>query len=225
MPRWSSGNGPAARTLRAPVYKGLRTDTDPAAVVLERPGAPPGRRLRQNGRVRVSAKADYAVRAMLELADGAEDSPCQGRRIADDQDIPLRFLENILAELRYAGLVRGRPRGRRRLLARPAPEEITLAEIIREVDGPLATRPRQAAGRARLPGRREAPPGGVDRAAGKHPRGPRVGQPGRPGRRPAAGAGPRHRQPSRHSSETPISPRLPAGAVRGACGTPRYVVS
>jgi len=90
--------------------------------------------------VRVSAKADYAVRAMIELAaEGDESLPVKGDRVADAQAIPLRFLENILAELRHAGLVhsrRGADGGY--WLARPA-DDVTLAEIIRAVEGPLAT--------------------------------------------------------------------------------------
>jgi Rrf2 family protein len=89
--------------------------------------------------MRVSAKADYAVRAMIELAGSAEDSPVKGELVAGAQQIPVRFLENILAELRHAGLVhsrRGADGGY--WLARPA-DRITLADIIRAVDGPLAT--------------------------------------------------------------------------------------
>ena len=56
-------------------------------------------------RLRVSAKADYAVRAAVELAVAGE-GPIKGERIAQAQDIPLKFLENILLELRHAGLVR-----------------------------------------------------------------------------------------------------------------------
>ena len=58
--------------------------------------------------MRVSAKADYAVRAMIELAGGTEESPVARERIAEAQDIPFRFLETILTELSYAGLARGR---------------------------------------------------------------------------------------------------------------------
>jgi len=89
-------------------------------------------------RVRISAKADYAVRAALELA-AAEDPPVKGERIAEAQSIPLKFLENILGDLRQSGLVvsqRGPEGGYR--LERP-PEEITVADIIRAVDGPLAS--------------------------------------------------------------------------------------
>jgi Rrf2 family protein len=87
--------------------------------------------------VRVSAKADYAIRAAVELAVAGE-GPLKGDRIAQAQDIPSNFLENILGDLRNAGLVasrRGADGGY--WLARPA-EEINLADIIRAVDGPLA---------------------------------------------------------------------------------------
>ena len=88
--------------------------------------------------VRVSAKADYAVRATLELAV-AGDGPVKGERISQAQEIPLRFLENILIDLRHAGLIRAQ-RGAEGgyWLARP-PEEITVGEVIRAVDGPLAS--------------------------------------------------------------------------------------
>jgi Rrf2 family protein len=87
--------------------------------------------------MRVSAKVDYALRAALELA-AAGDGPTKGERISQAQDIPLKFLENILLELRHGGLVqsqRGADGGY--WLARPA-EEIKLADVIRAVEGPLA---------------------------------------------------------------------------------------
>jgi Rrf2 family protein len=89
--------------------------------------------------MRISAKADYAVRATIELAGATDDGPLKGERIADAQGVPLRFLENILGELRHAGLVqsqRGAEGGY--WLNRPA-DDITLAEIIRAVEGPLAS--------------------------------------------------------------------------------------
>src|SRR5215210_390728 len=52
-----------------------------------------------------SAKSDYAVRALLELA-GAGEGPVKGERLAQAQEIPLKFLENILIDLRHAGIVR-----------------------------------------------------------------------------------------------------------------------
>jgi Rrf2 family protein len=88
--------------------------------------------------VRVSAKTDYAIRAALELAAAPDDKPVKGERISKAQAIPLRFLENILMQLRHAGLVesrRGADGGYR--LARPA-SDVTLADVIRAIDGPLA---------------------------------------------------------------------------------------
>jgi Rrf2 family protein len=87
--------------------------------------------------VRVSAKADYALRAAIELA-AAGDGPVKGERIAQAQEIPLKFLENILGDLRHAGVVRSQ-RGVEGgyWLARPA-DEITVAEVVRAVEGPIA---------------------------------------------------------------------------------------
>ena len=89
------------------------------------------------GGMRVSAKADYAARAALELAT-ASDGPIKADRIAEAQGIPGKFLETILLELKHAGIVRSQrgPDGGY-TLARPA-EEISLADVIRAVDGPLA---------------------------------------------------------------------------------------
>ena len=88
--------------------------------------------------MRVSAKTDYALRAAVELAAAPEGTPVKGEKLATTQSIPLRFLENILLQLRHAGIVesrRGADGGYK--LARP-PEEITLADVIRAIDGPLA---------------------------------------------------------------------------------------
>jgi Rrf2 family protein len=89
--------------------------------------------------MRISAKADYAVRAAVELAAAPNEKPIKAEAIATRQGIPLNFLENILGELRHAGIVRsqrGFEGGFR--LARP-PEQITIADIIRAVEGPLAS--------------------------------------------------------------------------------------
>jgi Rrf2 family protein len=88
--------------------------------------------------MRVSAKADYALRAAAELAAAEGSGPVKGEQLARAQSIPPKFLENILLELRHSGLVqsqRGVEGGY--WLARPA-DEITLAEVIRAVEGPLA---------------------------------------------------------------------------------------
>jgi Rrf2 family protein len=104
--------------------------------------------------MRISAKADYAVRAAIEMA-AAGDEPLKGERIAEAQDIPLQFLEHILLELKHARLVRAR-RGARGgyWLARP-PEEITLASLIRAVEGPLANIQDQAPEQTKYPGNAE----------------------------------------------------------------------
>jgi Rrf2 family protein len=88
--------------------------------------------------VRVSAKVDYAIRALAELA-AAPPGPVKGERLAEAQAIPLKFLENILTELRRAELVASQ-RGVEGVyrLARPA-AEISLADVIRAVEGPIAT--------------------------------------------------------------------------------------
>jgi Rrf2 family protein len=88
--------------------------------------------------VQVSAKADYAVRALVELAaEGG--GPIKGERLAEMQSIPPKFLESILTELRHHGLLTSR-RGAEGgyWLARPA-SEIMMAEVIRATDGPLAS--------------------------------------------------------------------------------------
>ena len=88
--------------------------------------------------MRISAKTDYAVRAAVELAGAPDGTVVKAERIAEAQDIPLNFLENILAQLRQARIVESRrgPEGGY-ALARP-PGEITLADVIRAIDGPLA---------------------------------------------------------------------------------------
>jgi len=88
--------------------------------------------------MRVSAKVDYALRALLELAADPSDLVTRDQ-LAAAQAIPPKFLENILLELRHAGIVasqRGAEGGYR--LGRPA-SEITVADVIRAVEGPLAT--------------------------------------------------------------------------------------
>jgi Rrf2 family protein len=87
--------------------------------------------------MRISAKADYAVRAAVEMA-AAGDEPVKGERLADAQDIPLQFLEHILLELKHARLVRARRGARGGYWLALPPEEITLANVIRAVEGPLA---------------------------------------------------------------------------------------
>lgn len=89
----------------------------------------------------VSAKVDYAMRALLELAKAADRDPralMKGDELAQAQDIPMKFLEAILGDLRNAGIVsskRGVDGGYR--LDRAA-TEITVADVVRALEGPLA---------------------------------------------------------------------------------------
>ena len=89
--------------------------------------------------MRISAKSDYAVRAGIELAVSDQDAAIKIEQIARSQDIPRKFLESILNDMRRAGLVvsvRGARGGYR--LARPS-ADISVADIIRSVDGPLVS--------------------------------------------------------------------------------------
>jgi Rrf2 family protein len=88
--------------------------------------------------MKITAKADYAVRAALELAASPEGEPVKGEELAERQGIPLQFLEHILLEMKHARLVRAK-RGYRGgyWLDRPA-EQISIADVIRSVEGPLA---------------------------------------------------------------------------------------
>jgi Rrf2 family protein len=89
--------------------------------------------------MRISAKTDYAIRAVVEMAAAAHDGQLvKAEAVADAQHIPLRFLLSILNELRHAGIVdsrRGADGGYR--LAKP-PYAIAIADVIRAIDGPLA---------------------------------------------------------------------------------------
>jgi Rrf2 family protein len=87
--------------------------------------------------MRLSARVDYALRAAAELAAAGE-GPTTVGELAKGQEMPPKYLENILLQMRRAGLVRGQrgPEGGY-VLARPA-AQISLADVIRAVDGPLA---------------------------------------------------------------------------------------
>ena len=87
--------------------------------------------------MRITAKVDYAVRAAAEMA-AAPEGPVKGEALAERQQIPPKFLENILADLRRSGLVRSqRGADGGYWLARP-PADISVADVIRAVEGPLA---------------------------------------------------------------------------------------
>ena len=89
--------------------------------------------------MRVSAKSDYALRALIELAARSDGGAVSAEELGRTQEIPHGFLQAILADLRRAGVVvsqRGQSGGWR--LARPA-TEVTVADVIRAVDGPLVS--------------------------------------------------------------------------------------
>ncbi len=132
--------------------------------------------------MRISAKADYAVRAAVELAAGAGEKPLKAERIATAQEIPLNFLENILGELRHAGIVRsqrGADGGFR--LAKPA-DQVTVADIIRAVEGPLASVRGGPPEEISYPGLLGRAAAGVDRRAREPAQGRRARHRGRRGR-------------------------------------------
>ena len=91
------------------------------------------------GAMRVSAKSDYALRALIEMAGDNDGRPVSAEELGRRQEIPHGFLQAILADLRKSGVVvsqRGQSGGWR--LARPA-SEVSVADVIRAVDGPLVS--------------------------------------------------------------------------------------
>ena len=89
--------------------------------------------------MRVSAKADYALRALIEIANRDDERPVSAEEIGKLQEIPHGFLQAILADMRRAGIVvsqRGQSGGWR-LASRP--QDVTVADVIRAVDGPLVS--------------------------------------------------------------------------------------
>ena len=88
--------------------------------------------------MRVSAKVDYAVRALVELAAAGGEGPVKGEAIAAAQGMPLRFTENILSELRRAGVVASQRGAEGGYWLRLPAEAITIADVIRHVEGALA---------------------------------------------------------------------------------------
>lgn len=87
--------------------------------------------------MRISARADYAVRAALVLAVAGGDHPVKAEEIAEAQDIPHKFLETILNDMRRGGLVVSRRGGGGGYRLAAPPDEISIADVIRVVDGPL----------------------------------------------------------------------------------------
>ncbi len=92
--------------------------------------------------MRVTAKADYAIRAVVELAarhmEVGPARPMKGDAIAAAQQIPMKFCENILSELRAAGVVESRRGADGGYWLACEPNTVRLGDIIRIVEGPLA---------------------------------------------------------------------------------------
>ena len=89
--------------------------------------------------MRVTAKSDYALRALIEIARRTDGAPVSAEEIGRLQDIPHGFLQAILADLRRAGVLvaqRGQSGGWR---MSKDPEQVTVADVIRAVDGPLVS--------------------------------------------------------------------------------------
>ncbi|MFB7865691.1 MULTISPECIES: RrF2 family transcriptional regulator [unclassified Streptomyces] len=89
--------------------------------------------------MRISARADYAVRAALQLAAARDAGPVKAEAIAEHQGISHKFLEGILGDMRKGGLVQSQRGGNGGYwLAKPA-EDISVADVIRCVEGPLVS--------------------------------------------------------------------------------------
>jgi Rrf2 family protein len=88
--------------------------------------------------MRVSAKADYAIRAAVELAAAEGSGQLRADKIAEAQAIPIKFLESILLELKHAGIVRSQRGAEGGYALARSGADISLADVIRAVDGPLA---------------------------------------------------------------------------------------
>ncbi len=90
----------------------------------------------QNGAVQIPAKAEYAIRALLSLA--ASDSSVSAEHLAQEQDLPAKFLGAILSDLRRGGLVTSQrgPEGGFRLAKDP--DAVMIADVLRVVSGPMA---------------------------------------------------------------------------------------
>ncbi|WP_328504593.1 Rrf2 family transcriptional regulator [Streptomyces sp. NBC_00457] len=89
--------------------------------------------------MRISARADYAVRAALQLAASRDDGPLKAEAIADAQDIPHKFLESILNDMRRGGLVLSQRGGNGGYRLAKLAESISIADVIRTVEGPLVS--------------------------------------------------------------------------------------
>lgn len=103
----------------------------------------------------ISARTMYGLRALVTMAGMRTDQPTSIQTIADVEELPAKFLEGIMADLKRGGFLRSRrgPNGGY-VLARP-PSEITLLEVIRHLDGPVAPLPYEDKSAGDTPTRRQ----------------------------------------------------------------------
>lgn len=87
--------------------------------------------------MQITRQADYAVRAVLFLADLSEGEKASTSQIAKDMDIPLSFLAKIIAQLSVAGLLKTMRGARGGVTLSREPHEITLLEVVEAIDGPI----------------------------------------------------------------------------------------
>ncbi|GGK84215.1 RrF2 family transcriptional regulator [Mangrovihabitans endophyticus] len=87
--------------------------------------------------MQISARGDYAVRAALSLAN-AYPTLMSAQAIAQDQDMPRKFLEAVLADMRRAGVVRAQRGAEGGYTLSQPPGDVTIGQVLRAVDGPLA---------------------------------------------------------------------------------------
>ena len=89
----------------------------------------------------ISKRAKYALKALAYLAQIWGKGPVQISRVADEETIPLRFLEAILRDLRTHGLLQSQKGKGGGYMLRVEPERISMAQILRVIDGPIAPTP------------------------------------------------------------------------------------
>lgn len=88
--------------------------------------------------LRLSTKGQYGVRAMFEIAKGHPERPVTVKEISDRQDVSATYLEQILNKLRKAGLITSKKGPGGGYLLKKSPEEISIAAILNELEGPVA---------------------------------------------------------------------------------------
>src|SRR3984893_10581293 len=85
-----------------------------------------------------STKAEYGVRVMIDLARRGGDDPVPLNEIADHEELPLAYLEHLVARLRKAELIESRRGSRGGYMLARAPREITMAEVVEALEGSIA---------------------------------------------------------------------------------------